>query len=285
MGKNSKLFSLILIFVLICYINVFAAPATVNTDNLNVRAAADTNSEIVGKLQKGTVIDVTGMVGNWYSFIYNGQTRYVFAQYVSPNQIGTCVVSTDVLNVRKEPNVNSEKLGQVTKGTFLSVMSVNGEWFGVYYNSQTAYVHSSYVTYKKGDVTISRGDYDRDLATRIVEYSKQFIGTPYVSGGASPGGFDCSGFTYYVYKQFGITLGRSSAEQAAQGVFVERENILPGDLLFYSYYGNGAISHVGIYIGDGKMIHATVPGKTLAISDINGSYYKNNYVTARRVIK
>jgi cell wall-associated NlpC family hydrolase len=119
-------------------------------------------------------------------------------------------------------------------------------------------------------------------ASAIIRYAEQFIGTPYVWGGTSPGGFDCSGFTQYVFGHFGISLGRTAADQFGQGVPVSQADLQPGDLVFFSTYAPGA-THVGIYIGGGMMINAEDAG--CKITSIHSSYWAPRYIGARRVIK
>ncbi|WP_051663265.1 C40 family peptidase [Alicyclobacillus macrosporangiidus] len=119
-------------------------------------------------------------------------------------------------------------------------------------------------------------------SSAIIHYAEQFIGTPYVWGGTSPGGFDCSGFTQYVFGHFGVHLGRTAADQFGQGVPVSQANLQPGDLVFFSTYAPGA-THVGIYIGGGMMINAEDAG--CMITSIHSSYWGPRYIGARRVIK
>ena len=119
----------------------------------------------------------------------------------------------------------------------------------------------------------------------VVEYAKQYLGYKYVSGGASPStGFDCSGFTSYVYNHFGITLNRSSKDQIKNGVAVDRSNLQPGDIVVFNNSANTAIGHVGIYIGGDNFIHAANPSEGVRITSLSSSYYKIRYVGARRVI-
>ena len=115
----------------------------------------------------------------------------------------------------------------------------------------------------------------------IVSFAKQFIGLAYVSGGSTPAGFDCSGFTQYVYKQFGYSINRTATDQRKDGVGVNRDQLQAGDLVcFQSEHG----AHVGIYIGDGQFIHSPHTGDSIKISNIDSDWYRNHYVCARRII-
>lgn len=111
----------------------------------------------------------------------------------------------------------------------------------------------------------------------VLDYAYRFLGTPYVWGGTTPSGFDCSGFTQYVYKHFGVNLPRVSRAQGTYGTKVSYSNLQAGDLVFF---GSGGISHVGIYIGGGNMIHSPRPGKSVEISTMR----YHNFITARRVL-
>ncbi|NCC78500.1 MAG: hypothetical protein EOM07_02715 [Clostridia bacterium] len=111
----------------------------------------------------------------------------------------------------------------------------------------------------------------------VLDYAYRFLGTPYVWGGTTPSGFDCSGFTQYVYRHFGVNLPRVSRAQGSYGTKISYSNLQAGDLVFF---GSGGISHVGIYIGGGNMIHSPRPGKTVEISSMR----YHNFITARRVL-
>jgi cell wall-associated NlpC family hydrolase len=125
-----------------------------------------------------------------------------------------------------------------------------------------------------------------DESKKLIEIGKAYIGTPYRMGGliknGEPVAFDCSLFTRHVYASLGVDLPRTSKEQAAKGEKVDRGSISQGDLLFFKTNGK-SISHVAIYIGNGKMIHAS-SSHGVTISDMNSSYWKKRIVTARRVL-
>lgn len=123
------------------------------------------------------------------------------------------------------------------------------------------------------------------LTDSIIAKAKEFIGTPYVYGSSGPNAFDCSGFTSHVYKLMGYTIPRSSASQSNYGTPIAREDLLPGDLLFFNTTGSG-VSHVGIYIGNGQFIHAaSSPVNRVTISSLSEAYYSKRYISARRVLK
>lgn len=114
----------------------------------------------------------------------------------------------------------------------------------------------------------------------LVDKALSLAGVPYVFGGSSRSGFDCSGYTQYVFKASGISLPRTSVSQFNVGSSVSRDQLQSGDLVFFTTYAAGA-SHVGIYIGGGNFVHASNSGvRTTSLSD---SYYANRYVGARRV--
>lgn len=192
------------------------------------------------------------------------------------------VVIASVLNVRSQPNTNCAIVGQYMNGTVVDITGIEGTWYKINYNGAAAYLSSDYVTLVDASYG-SRSDDGRTKGQRVIDIAKQYIGTPYVYGGMSPSGFDCSGFAKYCFAQMGINLNRTAADQTANGVWVAKENLLPGDLVFFA--PSGGISHVGIYVGDGKMIHSPSTGRSVEIVPITSGYYLNCYYTARRIFQ
>ncbi len=119
-------------------------------------------------------------------------------------------------------------------------------------------------------------------ASAVIATAKTYMGVPYVWGGASPSGFDCSGFTQYVLKKNGVSIPRVTSDQYKAGVAVSKSNLKVGDLVFFTTYKAGP-SHVGFYMGDGKFIHAS-SSKGVTISSMDSSYYSSRYIGARRVL-
>ena len=121
------------------------------------------------------------------------------------------------------------------------------------------------------------------LARNIINTAMQYLGTPYRYGGTTAAGFDCSGFVMYVFGQNGVSLPHSSISQASLGVAVDRLGLAPADLVFFMTGGSSRINHVGIYIGDGKFVHAST-NKGITITSLSDDTYASDYVGARRVL-
>jgi cell wall-associated NlpC family hydrolase len=121
------------------------------------------------------------------------------------------------------------------------------------------------------------------LGPAAAQEARRHLGVPYKHGGLDPRGFDCSGLAYYVYKRLGLELPRSSAKQATVGRKIRRNHLRAGDLVFFATGGGKAVTHVGIYLGGQKFIHAPGRGKTVTISEMDSDYYSRRYHSARRV--
>ena len=184
--------------------------------------------------------------------------------YADNVKIGT--VTADALNVRTEPSTQADVLGLLPYGSSVEIHEQIGSWYKIDFMEQVAYIFGDYVA-------ISEKKAQEETAadiTALIEIAKLYIGTPYVYGGTSPAGFDCSGFVKYVYSKVGIELPRTSTGQANAGTYVTRENLQPGDIVCFGY--GSYIGHVGIYIGDGQFIHSPRSGLTVCASSIDGNF-------------
>lgn len=120
-----------------------------------------------------------------------------------------------------------------------------------------------------------------DIGVNIANFAKSLVGKPYSYGSTGPNSFDCSGFVFYVFKNFGINLPRTSQAQAYVGKRVSKSELKPGDLVFSNTYSS--LSHVGVYIGDGQFVHAANSGTGVTVSGVSDSYYGPRYAWSVRV--
>jgi cell wall-associated NlpC family hydrolase len=194
-------------------------------------------------------------------------------------EVGTITASS--LNIRAGAGTKYSKVATVYKGTKVEIISSSNGWYKIKLSSgKIGWASSNYVTKSNTNQTAqapSRGA-GREVA---VELAYKQLGKKYVWGAEGPNSFDCSGLTYYVYKNaLGKTIPRTSAAQSNYGQYVPKGELQSGDLVFSG--SSGKVSHVGIYIGNGKMIHAPQTGDVVKISEINSGYYKDRYITSRR---
>lgn len=195
----------------------------------------------------------------------------------------------DALRVRQGPGTSYEILCNVYDGDRFPITGKTDGWYQILCNGRTGYVSAEFVTVEDKD-SVSKPDggngdnsSTNSLAQQIVDFALQYVGYPYVYGTAGPDTFDCSGFTYYVYAHFGYSLNRSSRDQVNNGVAVSKDQLQPGDLVFFSTNGSYP-THVGLYIGDGNIVHASTPQDGVKISSLDTSYYVENYFAARRIL-
>ena len=268
---------------------------------LNVRKGAGTSYSVITTLSHGTKVTVKSTSNGWSKITSGSVTGYVSSAYLSSNKPSTgndsnnetstakYVDSKPGLNVRKGAGTSYSVITTLNHGTKVTVKSTNNGWSKITSGSVTGYVSSTYLTSTKPS---SGGSSDSNTSTstsasKVISYAKKLLGKPYVWGAQGPSGFDCSGFTYYVFKNAaGITLPRTSSLQSHYGTYVSRSNLKAGDLVFFDTVGsnNGGVTHVGIYIGNGQLIHAASGQGKVVINDMNSSYYVNTYVNARRVL-
>ena len=267
----------------------------VDATALRVRAATSTEAEVVGKVYEGQTVEVTGRVGDWYVIDYNGESRYVSAEYIDlgnleiQNTMG--VINESSVNIRTGPGLDYGVAFKLMEGTNVTVTGYENGWFKIRFVDLTGYVRADLLSVDKlvtTSVATNPTNYlvpesNKSVAQKIVDYAYTFLGTPYVYGGKTPAGFDCSGFTMYVFAEFGYDLHRVSTDQYKDGVYVAFDDLEVGDLVFFSS-NKKAIGHVGIYIGEGYFIHATSPGDVVRITDISSEYYATRYVGARRIV-
>ena len=271
---------------------------TVTASSLNFRTGPSTSYSIINVLMNGQKVEYISTSGSWLKVKYNGVTGYVHGDYVTKGTTDnsttgtTKYVSASVgLNVRSGAGTSYSKLGKLEYKEKVTVLSTSNGWSKINYNGKTGYVDSSYlqstVPGSNGNNANNNNNTVSTKANEVIAYAKTLLGKPYVWGAQGPNSFDCSGFTYYVFKnKAGIVLPRTSSAQSKYGTYVSKSNLKAGDLVFFDTNGanNGNVSHVGMYIGNGQMIHASYGQKKIVIANFNDSYYQKAYVNARRVL-
>lgn len=226
------------------------------------------------------------------------------------NQTGY-ISSNASANFRSEPTTQSTSINKLVRYTEVTVVSeLDNGWYKVTYNGTTGYISKALITLGSApEQPSSRASETTRAATQsntqavasssssqvvtgvapassygggVVSTATSLLGSRYVYGGSSPSGFDCSGFTSYVYAQNGVSLNRTAAGQLSNGVAVSKSDLQPGDLVMFGSSASN-VYHVGIYVGGGQMIHAANSNRGVVYDTINSGYYANNYYGARRV--
>ena len=233
----------------------------------------------------------------------NQDTKTPEARTIEPRKAYVNVSSA--ANVREKASTDSKVLNTLLNGAEVTLIGEEGDFYKIQYREEiTGYIAKSLIS-ETAPETTSRSSKGRETVKteetavanetgtqeassegqRIANFAKQYIGYDYVSGGTSPStGFDCTGFAYYVYNSCGYNLSRSCSVQAQSGTRVEKKNLQPGDLLLFNNGANGTIGHVGIYAGDGIVVHAKNHNSGVTTDNIYNGYYEKYYYEGRRIV-
>ena len=265
--------------------------AKVKADALYLRESP--GGEIITTLPQNTMVAVLNNSSSWYKVVANGKEGYVSSEFLTGSlttdfSLGSAKIVCDTsVNFRSQPNTSSSVLASLRNGTVVSVTGVQGGRFKVTYNGQKGYVHPDYLSFSNVQGSGSTGSSGSSSITppsnsvsyngssekraAVLEYAAQFLGTPYVYGGSTPSGFDCSGFTSYVFKNTVGSIPRVAQAQFDATTRVSMDELLPGDLVFFGSSAS-SISHVGIYVGNNQFIHSPHTGDVVKYDSLTGSY-------------
>jgi len=245
------------------------------------------------KNKKINILSKAATIAILSSFIYigaNNQEVYALPNESVMNQSYTVsnvekgkVKPCDYLNVRSGPSVNYSVVTKTYTNNLVDVLEKNSNgWYQIKVSDGAiGWVNGKYIEIQNSNTNDNQLP---DKSKQVVDLAYKQLGKPYVWGASGPNSFDCSGLTSYVYKNgASVNLPRTSKNQVNVGKTVSKSNLKPGDLVFFSTTGKG-ISHVGLYIGDSKMIHAPRAGDNVRIDNINSSYYSRTYVTAKTIL-
>ena len=281
--------------------------ATVDTTNLNLRSGPSLTSQVITTLNVGDIVVILERTNSeWYYINFHGVTGYVSTTYLrdvltAENFSAIGQITGDYVNIRLRPDLSSELLATYPEDTVMTVIGINSGWYKVRHDSYTGYVRSDFMTIISGtrassqpgsassgasaSSTYSAPPVNLTLGQQIVQYALGFLGSRYVYGGTSPSGFDCSGLVTYVYKNFGISVTRDANGQFRDnGVPVNKSDLAPGDLVFFSSNGGTYVTHVGIYIGDDEFVHASSHSTGVIVSRLDSAYYVSVWRGAKRLI-
>lgn len=288
--------------------------AWVAEDLVNVRYGPGTDTGVKMKIGQGTKVQVLELNGHWCKIKDpDGNIGWVAGwvmNFKGPGEaptvteagqrveVRTAWVARPEVNLRSGPGTSYEEIAEAALGTEVIILDSQGDWYKVALdNGKTGYMASWLLDTRaqrrarqeeaassgSGSSIPTPAPSPSGFGQQIVQTAKKYIGSPYVSGGASPSGFDCSGFVHYVLKQNGVSVSRSSRSQFTQGTPVSRDDLQIGDVVFFRNTYRAGISHVGIYVGGNQFIHAANSRSDVKISDMTSSYYTSRYAGARRM--
>ncbi|MFL0402745.1 SH3 domain-containing protein [Bacillus nitratireducens] len=276
----------------------------VNATSLRVRTGPATYHSVIGGVLNGTKLNVVGSEGSWFKVNYQGKTGYVSSEFVKfvkggtttpeqpeqPNQgaIGDYYINASALNVRSGEGTNYRIIGALPQGQKVQVISENSGWSKINYNGQTGYIGTRFLSKtpvggavdnkpnenqnnnNNNNTSNNSGD-----SSSILAYAKSMQGVPYVWGGSSANGVDCSGYIYHVFKKFGHNISRQSVAGYWSSL-PKTSSPQPGDLIYFQNTYKAGPSHMGIYLGGGSFIQSGDKG--VAIVSLNNSYWKSHFL-------
>lgn len=274
--------------------------------SLRLRSSAATTASTLDTAVRGECVVVIAKEGEWYRVNYNLQEGYMHSDYLTVNskenaELGYGKITGGGVNLRTGPGTSYSVAAVSDNGDRCYVIGINDGWYKVLFQDKTCYIRSDFVElteipyenpdspntpkYYRGGKAIGNASSASAVpvsvtGSQILAEAQKYLGCPYRAGGASPSGFDCSGFVYYVLKQLGLSPYRTPSEQYQMGTSVEKTELRVGDLVFF---GSGRITHSGIYAGNGQFIHAPNSRSTISYSDLTTGYWAQNYYGACRV--
>ncbi|MBQ8834889.1 MAG: C40 family peptidase [Oscillospiraceae bacterium] len=244
----------------------------VNASRVNLRKGPSTSYGRVDVAAKGDKCYILGLNEGWYKVIYEDSICYIRSDYLSLTEI-------PYENKESENSPLFFRLGKST-GTAPSASALKG-------SDKTDETETEESKPEESNPQTPSTETTPEPVTvtgqQILAKAQQYLGTPYVYGGASPAGFDCSGFVYYVLKELGYSPYRTPADQYRQGTYVAKSDLQVGDIVFFAGTYASGISHVGIYAGNGQFIHSPNSRSVVSYSDLTSGYWANHYYGARRM--
>lgn len=245
----------------------------INGTSVNLRSGPSTSHSKVAVGAKGDKVYIIGLNEGWFKVIYGEKICYIRSDYVDLTEIP----------YENKDSANSPKFfrGGKSNGVTPSASALKGNSTTTPTVPDTTVPEASTPSTPDTETTVTPSG--TVSGKQIVAEAEKYLGCPYVSGGASPEGFDCSGFVYYVLKQLGYSPYRTCEDLNTMGTYVAKENLQPGDIVVFQNTYKAGISHVGIYVGNGQFIHSPNSRSVVSYADLTTGYWANHYYSARRV--
>lgn len=282
----------------------------VNATSLRVRTGPAAYHSVIGGVLNGTTLNVVGSEGSWFKVNYQGKAGFVSSEFVKfvkggtatpeqpkqpekPNQgaIGDYYINASALNVRSGEGTNYRIIGALSQGQKVQVISENSGWSKINYNGQNGYIGTRFLSKTPVGGAVDKpnnnnnqnnnnqnnnntGNNSGDTSS-LLAYAKSMQGVPYVWGGTSANGVDCSGYIYHVFKKFGHNISRQSVAGYWSSL-PKTSSPQPGDLIYFQNTYKAGPSHMGIYLGGGSFIQSGDKG--VAIASLSNSYWKSHFL-------
>ncbi len=284
--------------------------AWIAEDVVRVRYGPGLDHGVKMKLSRGAKVRIVDVSGHWCKVkAPSGGVGWVAGwvmNFKEPDQNVTATegsksvevrvgwVARPEVNVRVGPGLDQKEIGEAVLGTQVIILDEKGDWYKVALdNGTTGWMASWLIDTREQRIARKAGGTGSSRAARyspassvgrsFVHTAMRYRGSPYVSGGSSPSGFDCSGFVSFVLRQHGVRVSRSSRMLFHEGTPVSRNELVPGDIVFFRNTYRQGISHVGIYMGNNQFIHASNRRGGVKISSLDSAYYAPRYAGARRM--
>ena len=300
--------------------NIMYGTGYVLIDNLRLYSSADFYSDTLDTAAQGdrVVIIRESSTKGWYRVNYNLQEGYMRGYCLEVKtedqvELGLGEINDDIVYLRSGPGTEYSIFKSGFQGKTFPIIGLDDGWYKILYDNKTCYVRSDLmdlteIPYENEDSESEPSFFIRGNAVGEITYeetkqvvmaapgstyvpisgnyilaqAQHYIGAPYVFGGYSPEGFDCSGLIYYILDKAGYPANRMAADQYNMGRSVSRDDLKAGDLVFFANTYTSGISHVGVYAGGGKFIHAPSDGGSVCYSNLSG-YWSDHYHGARRI--